>query len=249
MFTQSHWGQLGQRKRQTTLSGSSAPGRKVFAGKVQPSKEEQNRERANYCRRAAYWFSDALCESAVELNDLWKGGAISNVVAALTNNIFGLACKTIDDSLRPKYVGAPQTLAKAKKLVKAMEGFRAAIDSALTHDKPLALKLAFCLHEFCCDITHYEQQIRFAYGIVQVTAEGRSMPANRPTNLEGKKELAKIVNAHQAAHGADTFPKPRQIKAALASVNLRVSDRTLREWRKQMRLNTFGHHIQPRKRQ
>lgn len=231
------------------MSGPSISGRKIIAGKVQPSKEEQNRDRANYCRRTANWLSNALYESAVELNDLWNRGAISNGIAALTSNIFGVACKTIDDSLKQTHVGAPSTLAKAKKLVKAMEGFRAAIDSALTHDKPHALKLACCLHEFCCDIAHYEQQIRFAYGIVQITAEGRSMPANRPTNLQGKKEFAKIVNAHQAAHGAHTFPKPRQIKAALASVNLSVPDRTLREWRKQMQFNTFGHHIQPRKRQ
>ena len=196
------------------MSGPSAPGRKIIAGKVQPSKDEQNRDRANYCRRADYWLSDALCESAAELNDLWNRGAISNEIATLTSDIFGLACKTIDDSLKPKHVGAPRKLAKAKKLVKAMEVFRAAIDSAITHDKRHALELAWCLHEFCCDIAHYERQIRFAYGIVQVTAEGRPKPANRPTKLQGKKEFAKIVNEHQAAHGAGTFPKPRQIKAA-----------------------------------
>lgn len=231
------------------MSGPSALGRKIIAGKVQPSKEEQNRERANYCRRVAYWLSDALCESAAELTDLWNRGAISNEIATLTSNICGLACKTIDDSLKPTHAGAPRTLAKAKSLVKALEGFRAAIDAALTHDKRHALELAWCLHEFCCDIAHYERQIRLAYGVVQVTAEGRPKPTNKRTKLQGKKEFAEIVNKHQAAHGAGTFPKPRQIKAALARINQSVSDRTLREWRRQMRLNTFGHHIQPSKRQ
>lgn len=248
MFTSIHWSQLGERKRQSTVSGPSASGRKIYAGKVQPSKQEQNKDRANYCRHAAYWLSDALCESAAELNDLWNRGAISNEIATLTSELFGLACKTIDDSLKQTHVGAPPTLAKAKSLIKALEEFRAAIDSALTHDKRHALELACCLHEFCCDIAHYERQIRFTYGIVQITAAGRPKPSNRPTKLQEKKEFAKIVNEHQAVHGPGTFPKPRQIKAALASINKSVPDRTMREWRNQMRLNTFGHHIQPRKR-
>lgn len=249
MFTTIHWGQLGQRKRQPTVSGPSAPGRKIITGKVQPSKEEQNRDRANYCRRATYWLSDALCGSAAELNDLWNRGAISTEIADLTQRIFSIACSTVDDSLKSTRVGSPPALRKAKNLLKAMEGFRAAIDSALTHDKRHALELAWCLHEFCCDIAHYERQIRIAYGIVQVTAEGRPKPANRPTKLQGKKEFDKIVNEHQAVHGPGTFPKPRHIKAALARVNQSIPDRTLREWRKQMRLNTFNHYIQPSKRQ
>jgi hypothetical protein len=249
MFTPSHWGQLGQRNRQPTLSGQSTPGRKIIAGKVQSSQKKQNRDRANYCHRAAYWLSDALCESAAELNHLWNSGAISKDIAVLTSYIFGLACRTIDYSLRPKHVGAPRTLAKAKKLVKAMERFRDAIDSALTHDKRNALELACCLHEFCCDIAHYERQIRFAYAIVQITTAGRIKPANRPTNLQIKKEFAKIVNAYQAVQGPEKFPKLRHIRAALASVNQSIPDRTLREWRKQMQMKTFGHHIQARKRQ
>lgn len=249
MFTPSHWGQLGQRKRHPTVCGPSVPGRKIIAGKVQSPKGAQNRDRANYCRRAAYRLSDALCESAAELNHLWNSGAITNEIAVLTSDIFDLACSTIDYSLIPKHVGAPRTLEKSKNLVKAMEEFRAAIDLALTHDKRHALELASCLHEFCCDIAHYERQIRFAYAIVQITAAGRIKPANRPTNLQGKKEFAKIVNEYQAVHGPEKFPKLRHIKAALASVNQSIPDRTLREWRKQMQLNTFGHHIQTRKRQ
>jgi adenylate kinase family enzyme len=249
MFTPSHWSQLGQRKRQPTVSGPSAPGRKIIAGKALPQKKEQKRDRANYCRLTACWLRDALCESAAELNDLWNKRAISNEIAVLTSNIFGIACKTIDDSLKPKHVGAPRTLAKAKNLVKEMERFRVAIESAVTHEKRHALELACCLHEFCCDIVHYELQIRFAHGIVDFDAQGQPKLTNRPTNIQGKNEFAKVVHKHQAVHGANTFPKTRHIKAALASVNQSVPDRTLREWRRQMQLNTFGHYIQPRKRQ
>ena len=231
------------------MSGSSAPGRKIISGKVQPSKEEQSRDRTNYCRRAAYWLCDALCESAAELNDLWNRGAISNEIAGLTSDIFGIACETIDDSLKPTHVGAPRTSAKAKNLVKAMEGFRAAIDSAVTHDKRHALELAWCLHEFCCDIAHYEQQIRHAYAIVPLTPGRRPKLANRPTKLQEKAEFAKIVNEYQATHGAGAFPKPRQIRIALSRVNQSVPDRTLRAWKQQMLSGTFSHHIQPKKRQ
>lgn len=249
MFKPSHWGQLAQIKSQPTLSGSSTPSRKIVAGKVKPSKRALDRERSNYSRVAAYWLDEALCESAAGLNDLWGRGAISTEVADLIRRIFSIACSTVDDSLKPTRVGSPPTLMKARDLLKAMEGFRVSIDSVITHDQRHALDLAWCLHEFCCDIAHYELQIRFAYGIVHVDAEGNPKPANKPTKLKEKKEFAKIVNEHQAAHGAGTFPKPRQIKAALARVNHSIPDRTLREWRKQMRRNTFSHHIQPRKRQ
>ena len=231
------------------MSGSSAPGRKIIAGKVKPAKKERNRDRSNYCRIAAYWLNDALCESAAELNDLWDRGAISTEIADLTRRIFSIACSTVDDSLKPTRVGSPPTLRKAKNLLKAMGAFRDAVDAAITYDQRHALELAWCLHEFCCDIAHYERQIRFAYGIFQVTAEGRPKPTNRPTKLQGKKEFAKIVNEHQASHGEGTFPKPRKIKIALSRVNQSVPDRTLRKWREQMQLGTFGHHIQPKKRQ
>lgn len=249
MFRPSHWGQLGQRKSKPTVSGPCTPGRMIIAGKAKPSKDEQNRDRADYCHRAAYWLDDALCESAAELNDLWNRGAISTEIADLIRRIFRIACTTIDDSLKPTRVGSPPTLMKARDLLKAMEEFRVSIDFVITHDRRHALSLAWCLHEFCCDIAHYEQQIRFAYGIVHLTAEGRPKPANRPTKIREKKEFEKIVNKHQAAQGAETFPKTRQIKAALAAVNQSVPDRTLREWRKQMRLKTFDHYVQPRKRQ
>jgi hypothetical protein len=249
MFTPSHWGQLVPRRHQPTLSGSATPSRKIIAGTVKPSKKEQDRGRANYCRNAAYWLSNALCESSAELNDLWDRGAISTEIADLTGRIFSIACSTVDDSLKPTQVGAPRTSTKAKNLVKAMESFRGAIDSALTHDQRHALELAWCLHEFCCDIAHYERQIRCAYGIVHLTAGGYPRPANRPTNVQAKTEFANIVNEHQATQGAATFPKLRQIKAALRRVNQNVPDRTLRAWRTQMQLGTFGHHAQPKKRQ
>lgn len=231
------------------MSGSSAPGRKIISGKVQSSKEEQSRDRTNYCRNAAYWLSDALCESAAELNDLWDRGAISTEIADLTRRMFSIACSTVDDSPKPKRVGAPQTLARAKNLLKAMGTFRDAVDAAITYDQRHALELAWCLHEFCCDIAHYERQIRCAYGIFPLTASGYPRPANRPTKLKAKIQFAKIVNEHQAAHGTETFPKPRQIKVALSRVNQSIPDRTLLEWRKQMQSGTFGHHIQPKKRQ
>jgi hypothetical protein len=249
MFKPSHWGQLAQIKSQPTLSESSIPSRKIIAGKVKPSKRELDRDRSNYCRIAAYWLDEALCESAAGLDDLWGRGAISTEIADLIRRIFRIACSTVDDSLKPTRVGSPPTLRKAKNLLKEMAAFRDAIDAFITYDQRHALELAWCLHEFCCDIAHYELQIRFAYGIVHVDAGGRFKPANRPTNLQGKVEFAKIVNEYQAAHGAETFPKPRQIKAALDRANHSVPDRTLREWRKQMRLNTFSQHIQPRKRQ
>jgi hypothetical protein len=248
MFTPSHWGQLGQRKSIPNVNGPIAPGRKIIAGKVQSSKE-QNRDRANYCRSMADWLSDALCESAAELNDLWNKGAISDAIAALTSGIFSLVCKTINYSLKPTHIGAPRTLAKANKLVKEMVEFRAAIDSALTNDKQHALTLALCLYEFCCDIEHYVLQIRFAYGIVHVDSQGRPKPANRPTNWAAKAKFEAIVKHHRGIHGPESFPKLGKIKAELARVNVTIPDRTLREWGKQIRLKTFEYHIQPKKRQ
>jgi hypothetical protein len=249
MFTANLLSQLGKRKKQPTVRGAGIPSRKFIAGKVQSLKQEQERDRANYCRSAAHSFNAALCESAAEINDLWSRGAISSEVAQLIRRIFGIACSTSDESLKPTRVGAPRTLRNAKNLLKEMVEFRDAVDAAITYDLRHALELAWCLHEFCCDIAHYEQQIRHAYAIVPLTPGRRPKLANRPTKLQEKAEFAKIVNEYQATHGAGAFPKPRQIRIALSRVNQSVPDRTLRAWKQQMLSGTFSHHIQPKKRQ
>lgn len=249
MFTANLLSQLGKQKKQLAVRGAGIPSRKFIAGKAQSLKQERERDRTNYCRSAAHSFNAALCESAAEINDLWSRGAISSEVAHLIRRIFGIACSTSDESLKPTRVGAPPTLRNAKNLLKEVAEFREAVDAAITYDQRHALELAWCLHEFCCDVAHYEQQIRYAYAIVSLTPGRYPKPANRPTKLKAKTEFAKIVNEHQAAHGTETFPKPRQIKVALSRVNQNVPDRTLREWRKQMQSGTFGHHIQPKKRQ
>ena len=131
----------------------------------------------------------------------------------------------------------------------ASQIFRIKINQLLTHDRPHTLELACCLHEFCCDIAHYEQQIKYAYGFVLITAEGRPQLANRPTKWKAKAEFAKFIIHHQNVHGHGSFPKTNQIKTYLITANQSVAERTVREWLRQIKSGKFGSHIQPKKRQ
>jgi hypothetical protein len=225
-------------------------GRKVVGGRVQSRvKAVPSKTRAELSRVFIWQLEDALIATSIELENLWCRGAITRQIADLTIQMFQTANQKLDATLRHARVGAPQTLANSKSLLKDTQLFRAAIKPMMRSDLPCAEELANCIHELCCDIEHYARQVKITHKIVRISSDRLSKPANRPTNWLAKAELAVIINQHQDIHGSESFPKPRQIKAALARVNLSIPDRTLRKWLEQMRLNTFSHHIQPRKRQ
>ena len=250
MFKPNHWGQLIKGGQAITSNGGNNSRRNFFTGKIKsPARTKRDRDRADFCRVFISQLLLALDESANELQYLWERNALSKEVADLTRGLVSITRQTLYDSFRSVSRGAPKRLSNAKELLKEMHIFRLKIDLVLTHERPHALELACCIQEFCCDISHYEQQIRFVYGIVSVTAEGRPKLANRPTKWTAKNAFAKIVIQHQAIHGEGTFPKPRQIKADLSLANHVVPERTLREWRRQVQLGTFSRHTQAPKRQ
>jgi hypothetical protein len=233
-----------------TSSRSDKHGQKIVGGKRKlPAKTRLERERADYSRTCIWQLHAALIESTKELQDLWQRGAISEELADLIRSIFITAFSTLEDSLKHDGRGAPKTLSNSKRLMHASQIFRIKINQLLTHDQPHALALAWCLYEFCCDIAHYEQQIKYAYGFVLISAEGRPKLANRPTKWKAKAEFDKFIIQHQNVHGHGLFPKINQIKTHLIVANQSVAERTVREWIRQIKSGKFGNHIQPKKRQ
>ena len=250
MFKPNHWNQLVKGSQPLTSNGSHISGRKITNAKIKSTKKlQRDKDRAIYIQLFNEQLRRTLIESANELQILWERSAISKEVAELTRKLFSAAYATINNSLRCNARGATRALWNAKKLQNAMQIFRTEIDSKLTHERPHPLELACCLHEFCCDINHYETQIRYTYGLIYVTAEGEPKLSNRPTNWIAKIEFDKIITEHQKIYGQGSLPRTRQIKAKLHLANCNVSERTLREWRKQGKSGTFSRHIQPSKRQ
>jgi hypothetical protein len=244
------WSQLFQQRTSLPPSETGFRSQRVVAGKVQaPAKTNRERKRARYSKVAIRQLEDALISSAKELEELWARGALTIKVANLTEGMFQAACSTLDATLQHNRKGAPPMLRGAKALLKQAENFRADIDSHLTHDRPHALALACCLHKFCCDITDYEQQIRFAYAIVDLSPGGKPKLPHRPTDWAAKIAFAEIVFSHQVSYGVDTFPKTKTTEVHLKNAGHSVSPRTLRWWRQQMDAGTFSSHVQQRKRQ
>jgi len=206
MFKPNHWGQLIKSRKALTSSRSDKPGQKIVDGKRKLSaKTSLKRERADYSRICIWQLHEALIESSKELQDLWQRGAMSEELVDLIRSIFITAFSTLEDSIKHVGRGAPKTLSNSKRLIHASQIFRININQLLTHDRPHALELAWCLNEFCCDIAHYEQQIRYAYGFVLITAEGRPKLANRPTKWKAKAEFAKFIMHHQHIRVAYSF--------------------------------------------
>ncbi|MEY3664226.1 MAG: hypothetical protein RLZZ153_408 [Pseudomonadota bacterium] len=224
-------------------------GRKVVAGMVQPKRTASKRARAELSRIFIWQFEDALAETRRELEDLWASGALSVQAADLIAQLFQLATATLDRTLRHTGVGAPRTSSNARTLLKEMQSVRVAVKPMLKADLPRADELVSCFQEFCCDIEHYQRQIRITHSIVHRSDGGEARPANRPTNWPAKAEFAKIVSHHQEVHGTGTFPKPSLVIKQLRHAGHIVPARTLGSWRSQIQSGTFRHHIQPQKRQ
>lgn len=250
MFKPNHWGQLINSRQPLISSRSDKHGQKIVGGKRKlPAKTRLERERADYSRTCIWQLHAALIESTKELQDLWQRGAMSEELADLIRSIFITAFSTLEDSIKHVGRGAPKILSNSKRLMHASQIFRIKINQLLTHDRPHALELAWCLYEFCCDIAHYEQQIKYAHGFVLISTEGRPKLANRPTKWKAKAEFAKFIIQHQNIHGHGLFPKTNQIKTHLIVANQSVAERTVREWIRQIKSGKFGSHIQPKKRQ
>jgi len=251
MFKPVHWEQLVPNTQPNALKSTKSLGKKYVNGEVKTEKTKSTDmvDRAGQSRLFIWQLQNALTESKKELEDLWNRKSISIEVADLITSMFNTTWKVLYKSQNHRIRGAPKTLSSARELASDMRKFRTSLDQVLTNDLPNALELACCLHEFCCDIAHYEFQISCVYGIAHINAEGHPKFTNRQTNWKAKKLFETILIAYQQTNGAGKFPKLRQIKASMRCANHSISDRTIRNWKSQIQNGTFSKFIQPKKRQ
>ena len=104
------------------------------------------------------------------------------------------------------------------------------------------------IDELTGDVEHFIRSIQLTRGIV-TNVEGRPKLRNRPSNLVAMAFYSKIVLDHQLQHGQDKFPKPVHIQKQMLFLGHNIPQRTMRDWKQQMKRGTFGYYVQNRKRQ
>ncbi len=160
------------------------------------------------------------------------------------NLILAQVNETQNAILGQKSVGAPPSLSKARSLLGLIEAF----EKLANQQVGLAPEYQAWAEELCGDIYHFVQQIEMTYGIVNTDANGRPKPPNRPTDLVGKKCYWELVEEHRASNGEGTFPKPKFAHEKLAAQGIKVTTKTIGNWRRQIEEGTFYHFVQSKKR-
>jgi len=104
------------------------------------------------------------------------------------------------------------------------------------------------MQTLCDDVEHYICQIHIVYSILGLRGK-HPIPANRPTNWDGKALFVKSVLEYQERKGPDSFPSLRIVMGVLRLDGHLVPERTLRSWRRQFKEGTLGFHVQRHNRQ
>ena len=189
----------------------------------------------------------ALEARASELTDLHIENAIPVKLAVLIQTFFHLVIKLNDETTTHIGRSPPKTLSNALGLLPALQEFE--INAGLL--VPLAsdgLLLRTVLNELLDDVRHFVRSIQLTHLSVKI-AQGRPVLRNRPSNIKAMTAYAEIVSAHQDQHGTDKFPKPSELQKQMQALGHTVPERTLRDWKRQMKNKTFGNYVQNRKRQ
>lgn len=213
-----------------------------------PAKKANNTDRKNY----SLWFirqlNKALIQRAIEEERFWDSGAMSDALAKQVKDLHMKVIQALDETLNHKSSGAPPTLKNAKALLPMVKIFKNTCSKLITADSLIQFWMSVCLHDLCDDIEHYVTQIKFVFGIVSVV-DKKPLMSNRPTHIEAKKLFGQIVKKHQSKFGINSFPKPRVVHSTLSAKGHTIPKRTLNFWKTQITNQTFGHFIQPQKRQ
>jgi hypothetical protein len=141
----------------------------------------------------------------------------------------------------------PRTLKSAKGLTQPLQSFKVSVHE-LVPPSTTSSELRYVLDELIADVAHFIHQIRMTYAMVTVV-DGKPLMRNRPAKRDAMVAFAELVDEHQNLHGAAAFPKSGSTLAQLKAKGHLVSAGTLRNWKKQIIDNTFGHFIQHRKQQ
>ena len=202
----------------------------------------KNDERKIIMRNLINKLDLALVDSARELEAVHAEQAIPNPLATLIHDFFSLVIQVSDGTKNHRGKAPPTTLKSAKGLTKPLESFKVSVDGLLT-TSTTSPALRDVLGELIADVAHFIEQIKMTHAMVTVV-DGKPLMRNRPVKHDVKVAFAELVDEHQNLHGAAAFPKSGSTLAQLKARGHDVSPRTLRDWRKQMTNNTFGHFVQ-----
>lgn len=186
----------------------------------------------------------ALVDRARELKELDDKQPLSLELIALITNFFRLVITSSDGTTLHTAPTPLTTLIYAKALSKPLKNFKVNIER-LVPATEVGLMLCTVLDELIGDVEHFIRSIKITHGIVKVD-QGKPIMRNRPSNTTGMAAYAGIVNEYQQQHGPEEFPKPRVAFNQMVALGHAVSERTLRDWKLQMKNDTFGDFVQNR---
>ena len=170
----------------------------------------------------------------------------SNLADALYD-FLSLVIRLNDETTNHRGRTPPKTLSNARALKEPLNSLK--LESASFVPKTAnGLELQIVLDELFDDVEHFVRSIEKAHADVRVI-DGIPQIRNRQRNILAMAIFGKMVDEHQEKFGAGKFPKLACIKSQLANKGHHIQERTIRDWKRQIRNNTFGDFVQIRKRQ
>jgi len=161
------------------------------------------------------------------------------------NNFFKLLIATTDKTTKHTGRTPPRTWNDAKALRPTLEAFQEDVDRLITNSDVNQLHLADALYELCIDVKHYSKSIEQTY--FSYTFRGSAVAMrNRPPKNKARAAFMKLVTAHRAGQKSTSYPKDKFTLQQLEKSGHKVSERTLRLWKQQLKNGTFWHYIQPK---
>ena len=206
------------------------------------TRKTRNDERKVIMRNFIHQLDLALIDRMRELEAIDAAQAIPLPLANLIFNFFSVVIQVADGTKKHRGKAPPRTLKSAEGLAQPLQCFKEGVDGVV-QSSTTRPDLRDVLGELIADVAHFIQQIRMTHAMVTVV-NGKPLMRNRPAKRDAMVAFAELVDEHQNLHGAAAFPKSGSTLAQLKARGHDVSPRTLRDWRKQMTNNTFGHFVQ-----
>ena len=189
----------------------------------------------------------ALVLRARELDAIPEEVVIDSNLADALCDFLSLVIRLNDETTNHRGKTPPKTLSNARALKQPLKSLK--LESASFVPKTAnGLELQIILNELFDDVEHFVRSIETAQADVRVI-DGIPQLRNRQRNIVAMAIFGKMVEEHQEKFGAGKFPKLACIKSQLANEGHHIQERTIRDWERQIRNNTFGDFVQGRKRQ
>ena len=176
----------------------------------------------------------ALVDRAFELQSLHETKSMPSRLASLTHDFFADVVKSNDATTKHKGQSPPRTLKNAEQLTVLLANFKLQV-AQLIPVSEWGLLLCMVLDDLNGDIEHFVRNIRITSGI-EMVIDGEPKIRNRPKNQGAQLAFASILVEHMAQHGPAEYPKPAAVRRRLQQLGHIVKERTLRDWKKQVKI-------------